>query len=387
MMKAVTKIILGQPSWRLASTSVEAYVTVQGGHLGPVTFDRKRSRIQPYAVAPWAEEISDPPLPPIIQALRGDFFCMPFGGNATPFRGERHPIHGETANAPWTFESQSQKGETTRLHLSLKTRIRKGRVDKVISLVNGHDAVYCQDVVSGMEGPMSWGHHATLQFPPQPGSGVISTSPFAYGQVYPEPAELPEKHGYSFLKPGAVFTTLNKVPTITGEITDLSRYPARRGYEDIAMVVSDPDVPFAWAAVTFPRQRYVWFSLKDPRVLRGTVLWMSNGGRHYPPWNGRHVGVMGLEDVTSYFHPGLAESARANPLSEHGYATCAHLRPDRPLVVNYIMGVTRVPAGFHSVAAIENDPAHDMITLRAANGKFATIPLDLAFLGAGSLAG
>jgi len=90
------RIIHGQPSWRLASTDVEAFVTEMGGHLGPVTFDRKGRKLQPYSVAPWAEEQTDPSLPPILKALRGDFFCLPFGGNATPFGREKHPVHGET---------------------------------------------------------------------------------------------------------------------------------------------------------------------------------------------------------------------------------------------------------------------------------------------------
>ena len=88
------------------------------------------------------------------------------------------------------------------------------------------------------------------------------------------------------------------------------------------MVVHEATPDFAWTAVTFPAQRYVWFALKDPRVLRSTVLWHSNGGRHYPPWNGRHVNVLGMEDVTTYFHFGLAESARPNSISRRGFPTC-----------------------------------------------------------------
>jgi hypothetical protein len=134
-------IIHGQPSWRLASAQVEAFVTEMGGHLGPVTFDRQGRKFQPYSVAPWAEERTDPSLPPIIRALRGDFFCLPFGGNATPYGREKHPVHGETANARWQFRSLATKAGRTCLHLSLATKARPGRVDKKIWLVNGQDAV------------------------------------------------------------------------------------------------------------------------------------------------------------------------------------------------------------------------------------------------------
>src|ERR1700684_2469947 len=99
------QMVCGQPSWRLASSEVEAFVTEKGGQLGPVTFERRGRKIRPYSVTPWAEEKGDTTLPPIMQVLRGDFFCLPFGGNATPFHGEKHPVHGETSNARWHFES------------------------------------------------------------------------------------------------------------------------------------------------------------------------------------------------------------------------------------------------------------------------------------------
>jgi hypothetical protein len=379
-MKTNIKRVLGQPSWRISSDTVEAYVTQIGGHLGPVTFYRQGRRIQPYSVAPWAEERTDPALPPILKVLRGDFFCLPFGGNPTPFRGERHPIHGEPANARWKLKSLDTAAGKTCLRLSLETKVRPGLVEKQITLMDGHAAVYCRHVVSGMSGPMCLGQHAMLKFPERPGSGLISTSPFAYGQVFVEPTERPENRGYSILKPGAEFASLANVATITGETADLTRFPARRGFEDIVMIVSQPDAPVAWTAVTFPRERYVWFALKDPRVLRHTVFWISNGGRHYAPWSGRHVNVMGLEEVTAYFHYGLAESARPNPLSAKGFPTCVQLSPKRPLAVNYIMAVAHIPAGFDRVASITANAANDAVTLGSASGKMVTLALDAGFL-------
>jgi hypothetical protein len=264
----------------LASDTVEAFVTETGGHLGPVTFDRRGRKLRPYSVAPWAEEKAALSLPPIIKVLRGDFFCLPFGGNDTVFGAEKHPVHGETANERWRFEQLEKLQEGTCLHLSLKTKIRPGRVDKRIVLRDGQNTIYSEHVVSGMRGPMNPGHHAMLKFPDEPGSGLLSTSRFVYGQVLPGPFELAEKGGYSSLKPGAEFVSLALVPTATGGTADLTRFPARRGFEDLVLLVSDVKTPFAWSTVTFPEQRYVWFALKDPRILRETVFWMSNGGRH-----------------------------------------------------------------------------------------------------------
>jgi len=115
-------------------------------------------------------------------------------------------------------------------------------------------------------------------------------------------------------------------------------------------------------------------------VLRETIFWLSNGGRHYPPWNGRHVNVMGLEEVTSFFHLGLAESARPNPISARGFPTCLRLDPRQPLLVAYIMGLARIPAGFDRVEAIEALPGNQAIALRSASGRHTETPVDLDFL-------
>src|SRR5690349_17412766 len=96
-----TKKIFGQPSWRFASQTVEAFLTERGGHLGPVTFKVDGKKISPFSVAPWWNEKLDKRLPAIIRVLRGDFFCMPFGGNETPFGKEQHPVHGDPANLKW----------------------------------------------------------------------------------------------------------------------------------------------------------------------------------------------------------------------------------------------------------------------------------------------
>ena len=372
--------VSGQPSWRLASRDVEAFVTEQGGQLGPVTFDRQGQKIQPYSVAPWAEEPLDPSQPPIIQALRGDFFCLPFGGNGASFQGEQHPVHGETANAKWHFESLDTAHGRSTLRLSLATTVRPGRVAKEITLVEGHSAVYSKHTIMGMSGPMNPGHHAMLKFPAEPGSGLLSTSPFTYGQVFPGAFESAENYGYSSLKAGAEFNTLAAVPLATGGAADLSQYPARRGYEDLVMLVSALDVPFAWTAVSFPKQRYVWFALKNPRVLRETVFWISNGGRHYPPWSGRHTAIIGLEEVTAYFHYGLAESAQDNPISAQGIPTCHTLDPNQPFVVPYIMGVALVPEGFGRVRTILPSPHRDAIELQSETNQCVRVQLDTGFL-------
>ncbi|MEI6279263.1 MAG: hypothetical protein WCO94_08825 [Verrucomicrobiota bacterium] len=368
--------ILGQETRVIKTRSVEAGVTTSGGHLWPAEFLVGDRWVSPLSAAPWAGEPPDRSTPEIIRVLRGDFFCMPFGGNETEHGGEKHPVHGETANRKWKTEADA---DPLAMHFSLKPRVRRGRVDKFVSLVEGHPAIYQRHVVSGMSGRMPLGYHAMLHLPEQ-GSARISTSRFVRGQVFPGAFENPAQGGYSCLKPGAEFSTLKKVPKSDGGHADLSVYPSREGFEDLVMLVADDTLPFAWTAAVVEEEGWVWFSLKDPRVLRSTIFWMSNGGRHYSPWNGRHRRVIGIEDVTSFFHLGLAESVRPNALSRAGIPTSMSLDPGRPLTVNSIMAVAPIPKRFDEVREIR--ARGNGVELVSRSGKAIRVPIAIPFLTA-----
>ena len=336
--------ILGQKSYEIGSDKVHAWVTETGGHVAPVSFRIGDRSVEPFSVAPWAEEHHG--IAPILQVLRGDFFCMPFGGNDAPYGDEQYPIHGETANANWSVTRHDDHS----IEMELITKVRPGYVAKHIWTEPGQSVIYQRHVVSGMEGPMCIGQHAMVKFK---SVGQISLSPFEFGQVFPDEFESPKLGGYTSLKPGARFTDLNSVPANDGSLADLSSYPAREGFEDLVMVYAQRDTDFAWTAVTFPDEEYIWFSLRDPRILTGTILWHSNGGRHYMPWSSRHRAVLGLEEVTSYMHYGLAGSVADNVAQREGFRTYFDLNPEHVLAVNSIIGVVGCSSDSGPVTAIE----------------------------------
>ncbi len=369
------RVIRGQPSYLLGSDRVELAVTRTGGQLGPVVFRLGKKKISPLNVAPWAEESVPAGTPAILRVLRGDFFCAPFGGNAQPWRGEQHPPHGDSANLIW---KRADAGVGTRLRLTLDLRVRPGQIEKLVELRPGETNVYQRHTIHGAAGPMCLGHHAMLAFPPGGRGGLVSTSRLLRGQVAPRPFESPAQGGYQALKPGAMFRRLDRVPQLDGGVANLSRYPAREGFDDLVMLVHEATGDFAWNAVVFPDQGYVWFALKNPRHLRATLLWHSNGGRHYAPWNSRHRGVLGVEDVTAYFHYGLAESAQANPVNRAGFPTAVKLDPLKPLVIPYIFGIAAVPPGFGAVRAIHREK--NGIVLVATTGGRVAVKVDHGFL-------
>jgi hypothetical protein len=383
-MNPITKRrIAGEMSWTIATDQVALSVTERGGHMAPVTFYRNEADpVQPYYLNPWRAEGLRDDLP-LLDVLRGDFFCMPFGG-ANAYRGERHPVHGESANAAWRFVSLDREGGTTALTLALRVKARPGTITKRIALVDGHPVVYCRHVLDGFQGPMCLSHHATLALPEREAGLRVSSSPIRLGRVAPRPDRLNRGNEYYFLEPGSRFASLSRVSTIWKEpaYADCSRFPLRYGYMDLAALYAKPTGAPAWIAASVPSRRYVWFALKDPRVLPQTVLWMSNGGRHAPPWNGRNR-CLGLEDGCGYFASGLEASARANDLNQSGIATALRLTARAPTAIHYIQGVAKTPKGFGRVRSISFEP--DRIALHAESGIRVEAPVRWPFVLTGRL--
>lgn len=379
--------IQGQESFLLKSDLVELAQTVTGGMLGPVTFfPQARVPIRPYAVAPWAEERLPPGTPPLIAALRGDWFCSAFGENVEPHREQQLPPHGETANRDWQGIDRGENAVGCWLRTGVDLPLQGGRCEATTALMQNHSVIYQRHDLTGLSGPVNPGHHATLAFPPVDGAGRISFSQIAHAYTYFEPMERPENGGYSCLEPDVEILDMRAAPCVDGSTTDLSRYPARRGFEDIAILCTDPTVELGWSAVTFQESGFVWFALRNPEQLASTLLWFSNGGRHFPPWSGRHVNVAAVEDVTAFFHVGLAASCRANRLTAHGIRTC--LEPDAKgrLSVAYIQGVARIPSDFDQVARIETQ-ASGGIVLIAESGVVVEVNCHTEFLYTNRLPG
>ena len=347
-------------------------ITRIGGQLGPVKFRLGRQLVEPFSTAPWCDKPGADKLIPLLRELRGDFFCAPFGAGPA-WRGEAHPPHGETANGTWKVTSS----EGGRLVATLRTSVRVGNVTKIIESREGETNLYQTHLLEGFQGRMCLGHHAMLDFT-RNGPGLISTSKLRLAQVLPAPFENPAQGGYCSLKEGAWFRQLSKVPLAAGGMADLTRFPAREGFEDLVMLHHQDAADFAWAAVVFPEKKFVWFSLKNPAHLASTVLWHSNGGRHYAPWNGRHRGVLGVEDVTAYFHLGLAASLADNPWQDKGVPTSLAFTKGKPTRIPYVMGIAALPAGFDAVRSIQRTATG--IRLQAASGARIEHAVDTTFI-------
>jgi hypothetical protein len=101
---------------------------------------------------------------------------------------------------------------------------------------------------------------------------------------------------------------------------DCSTHPLPYGFMDLIAVFPRLQKTPAWTAVAAPSAGYLWFALRDAEVLPQTAFWMSNGGRHAPPWKGVNR-CLGVEDGCAYYTYGLADSLKKNTLNRAGIPT------------------------------------------------------------------
>jgi len=380
--------IHSQPCALLSTKQVELAVTKLGGHMAPVTFFRDSGKpVRPYYVSPWQDEKATKIPAPVMVPLRGDFFCMPFGGNSDEVAGEKHPPHGEVAGSAWKVAGTKKTGDVTTLTLGIETKARKGKVTKELSLVDGQNVVYSRHTIEGFAGSVPLGHHATLAMPEKEGAVRIATSAIRFGMTCPSLFSDPKNREYQALQPGAKWTDLAKVPAAWKDApdADLTSLPGRYGHADLVQLANESwektNGP-AWTTATFADGGFVWFALKDPAVLNSTVFWMENHGRHAHPWNGRN-NCLGLEDVTAHFADGLAASMKENALTKEGVETTVKLSAEKPTAVNYIQGVVKIPEGFENVKSVEFAPGE--VTFVSTTGKRVTAPVRHEFLRTGKL--
>lgn len=360
---------------RLSVEGISVGVTPACGMLEGLTLERGGRRIRPLHRAPWVGggETMPAEAAPHLAVLEGDFFCAPFGRTDE----DGVPAHGWPANGTWRGIGTATAGDgavTGRFELAEK--VRGATVEKAITLRPGHPVVYQRHRLSGGSGAVPIAHHAMIHVP---GGARISCSPKDFGATPETPQESDPARGVSLIGRGARFASLAEVPLADGSVRDMRRYPWAEGQEDFLTLFDPRDARIGWSAAVAAADGFVFFSVKDARVLGQTSLWMSNGGRFYAPWSGRHRAVLGIEESTAFFGNGRIASAAENALSREGYRTAVELGGE--VVVRYALGAIPLPEGWSEV--VEVAVGDGVLTLRDRGGGSEVLPFDSGFLAAG----
>ncbi|MEQ1768835.1 MAG: hypothetical protein ABL879_03275 [Devosia sp.] len=330
-------------SFPLRSDFVSLAVTSTGGHLSDVVFAMPDGRrVRPMHTAPWASETLAEDTPAILKVLRGDFFCAPFG--SSDILPDANAVHGLPANGDWRLTTSDAHS----IDALLAGTVQGATVTKHVEVRAGERMVYQRHTLASGSGRIPVGHHAMLH---ADHPLKLSFSPWKMALSTPKPDEVAPL-GRSLLQAGQTIADLKRARRADGSTVDLTSFPSPEGFEAIWMLVADPAPAFGWTAASNAEEGWVWFALKNQRVLPQTLIWFSNGGRDYAPWNGRHRNAIGLEEICGYFHLGHAASTAENPVSASGSPTAIKMTPDAPTLISYMFGVAPAPADFGRVADI-----------------------------------
>ncbi|MDJ1017659.1 MAG: hypothetical protein QNJ35_14215 [Paracoccaceae bacterium] len=328
-------------TWITAETSAGRLSVDPGiGNIRHLSFVSGDRQIEPLHTAPWVEDpeiLSDAGILPVERRLSGDFFCAPFGASDL----EDAPAHGWPANSAWNV-GRAGAGS---ISLTLAREVMGAKIVKTLRLARDAPLLYQEHTISGGSGGLTLAHHPMIRLG---GRGRLSCSTKCAVLTADQPLE-PGRHRLAI---GARSEGLAHVPGTDGSDIDLTDLPIGDRHEDFATLVEAPGAVLGWTAVVREAEDDVVFVLKDPCVLPVTMLWHSNAGRDYAPWNGRHHGVLGIEDGCAAGSAGHRAALGPNPIADEGVPTALQLAPDQSHRVAHVIGVIPRPDGWSSVRSI-----------------------------------
>lgn len=352
---------------RIATSGIAITFNPDGGIIDELVIDTEAGPLRPLHRAPWLRSGETLPagVPPVEANLAGDFFCAPF---AIP-TGDA-PIHGWAANGHWNSVGTAQDADGSVVsRYVLEKPISGAQLTKEIRLVPGQPIVYQRHVFSGGSGFIPIAHHAMIHVP---GGAQLSFSPKAVCRTPNGAPETDPIRGRSIFAYPQTFESLKAVKLGDGRTVDASRYPFDDGHEDLSVLAEVAGTGIGWSAAVAVKEGFVFFAIKDATRLPETILWMSNGGRTYSPWNGRHRAVIGIEEAATSAHA-IGDFAGAASPSPAGLATGLELGEEA--AIRYAFGAIAVPAGWSEIARIE--AGETTLTLHDLGGGSITLP----FLG------
>lgn len=306
--------------WEHGALTVQRHAAM----LAPLTFLLPGGRqASPMHVAPWAGEPGTQDLPGILQRLRGEWPCVPFGysvpgeGFAAEWARSMAPaaaneeVHGHSSNHPWTWESDD--GDSLRLSIDYPASSPVKRLQRTITPDPEAPAVDLELVVETREAcRLPLGLHPTFCLPLEPGRARIEPASFAEGRTYPGIVE----PSAPLFASNQAFSALAAVPGRDGRSIDASRLPFSADTEELLQLNGiDGSAALANEAEGY-RVRLTWQKEHFPSLL----LWFSNRGRKMAPWNGRHL-ALGMEPICSPFGLGPATALADNPIARAGTPT------------------------------------------------------------------
>ncbi|MCU0825962.1 MAG: hypothetical protein MUE52_00800 [Tabrizicola sp.] len=346
----------------VSAKGIQAKFVARGGVLQSFAVQDAGAEIAPLHRAPWAELEVPTDAPPHQAWLAGDFLAAPMGMGPDS-------LHGLTANGDW----EVLPAAPAVLRAVLAGAVQGATVVKELSVTDDHPFVYQRHLFIGGSGSLPVSNHAMIAVP---NGARLSFSRKRWWETLVAPLETTQ--GRSRLAYPRRAEDAAEFPAADGETVNLHRYPWGEAHEDFVAGVDDPASALGWTAVVRPTEGDLVLSLKNARALPLTMLWHSNGGRDYAPWNGRHRGCLGVEEGAALPVLGLSSRESPDPLTAAGQPALLTLAPEGTVEVRHILGAVHWPSG-QSVAGVMLEG--DVLTVTGDWGAERKLPIRGGWLG------
>ena len=307
----------------IAARGITLDFAPRGGVLQAFRVTDAGQDIAPLHRAPWKADEVPPDAPPHQRWLGGDFLAAPMGPGPDG-------LHGLAANGDWRVLS-SAPGT---LRAVLEGAVQGATLVKELSLQDDHPFVYQRHLFVGGEGALPVSNHAMIAVA---GGAKLSFSRKRWWETPANPQEQRSALAYPRRAEDAA-----EFPGVDGPV-NLYRYPWGPAHEDFVAGVEDPASTLGWTAVVRPDQGDLILSLRNARALPLTMLWHSNGGRDHAPWNGRHLGCLGVEEGAALPILGLSSRKSPDPLTAAGPPALLTLDPHGTVELRHILGAIHWP--------------------------------------------
>lgn len=348
---------------------ISATLDLAVGHIARLVIESGGRTLEPLHRAPWIDRADLPEgLPEGVVRLSGDFLCAPFSRSDV----EPAPLHGWPANSAWDVVSDEAIPGGRRSSFRLQHKVMGAVVEKALILRDGHPFLYQEHAFTGGSGAISVAHHPMTEMAE---GGRLAFSPKRLAATPPDVTEPDPARGAHLLAYPARSSDLTRFPAAGGGQTDLTDYSASLRHEDFVTLVEADHGGMGWTAVARKAEADVVLVLKNPAELPVTMLWISNGGRYYAPWNGR-AGVLGIEDGRAAV--GHAASLGDNWLKQEGVETAFTL--GGRIAFRQIVGALPLDGG-DPPSQVEARPGKLRLTF--ADGGHREVPFDETFLQIG----
>lgn len=330
---------------RLAGAAVRGEVQLLGGMAGPFVFQVDGREVQPFAVAPWADEPSEQleTLPPLLRRLRGEWPCVPFGGSRSPQKlppdwemarqetpaWHRHD-HGFSSNHPWSIDDRSEDAVTLSIRYPDEHPI--ARLERRVACHPSEPLLqFSLTIHARADTTMPVGLHPVFRLPATSGAAALEMG--SQSRIWSFPIDVePDK---SAAAPDQRDVAPADLKAADGSRLDLTRLPFADASEDLLVVAGTGGRMRLGNSEDGYRVSLAW----DIADLPLCGLWLSNRGRSFYPWNARFTAIgIGIEPIAGAFDLGPAFSS-GTPLAKAGLTTGVSLKAGEPWTTRYSIGV------------------------------------------------